>query len=371
MIRSHEDLVWDDTSKDTLGSKRSLSPSTHAWRLDTPSEDENGFDVDKAFDYDPNRWSEDNPIEDDWSGDDLLALERPHDPEERQFQPRHGIDSSPNPLDAYDMEWIAPPPVLDFEDDDPCLDPSLRSAWTGYHVLEESASESDLFQDLMYDYITCEGDPIVQNSRDTVGRPLELGDRFPATRSLAYLRLPSISGLLSNQEGRHLLGKQKVGTLYGSQLQAHTAVPYNVHKGDNFNMYGEENTTRDLISFSHDPLDNDENLDLNVISDTDSNISAHRETTLEENRDLDKDRGVSVAIVARPYFPEASNSNNSPTLSITCPHHRDLHRQLSDSREELEDSDEELCRGEAIGDSAQIAYFREDILAVVGSGDES
>ncbi|GLB38533.1 hypothetical protein LshimejAT787_0503980 [Lyophyllum shimeji] len=363
--RPREDLSWDDASKDALRPGRPLSPSIHAWLLSMPSEGETGFNVDKALDSDPSRWSEDGLVGVNWSDDELLAVERPQHlkkPEVRSSRCAHSNLNSPDSF--HDMECITPPPVLDFEDGAASSDSLLYPSRTGAVGLKEIASESALCQDLAYDRVTLEEDPTNQHSQDAAGRMTGLGDRSHAACPLVYVRSRPISGLPWNQKETDYLGKQET-TLYQLQLREHSTAPGDLFEMDDSKLYAEAYTAEVLDPFSHDPLDGDDDMDLAMLSDSDFEISVPRETIFEDHRDLDKDGGVAVALVDKPDFPEARNSSDSPTLAITCPQQSDWHRQLRDFREELQDTDEEFWCGEAVGDSAQIACFEEDILAVM------
>ncbi|KAF5382438.1 hypothetical protein D9615_002792 [Tricholomella constricta] len=359
----HEDLLWDDCSKDVLAPTRRFGSAANSWFLDVPSDGEYG----NPFDMELDHYDEDLMNEDEhWNDYDLFPLELPYAPEGYYFRPGLRIDQTPDFEGALHDENSHTPPVLDFEDDDVVLDSFLDSSRPEHLGLEGRAAESNAFRLYLYGgHITCEDD---RNSQDSVGQILELGGRSQAASSIASLCSPPISGLLSISEEVDLRGKQQIDILCRHRRQGQLTGPKVNHDG-NTSLYVGDDLDPAILRVSHsDPHDDDgDELEFNILSDTDSNISAHTKTNFEVDFDLVKRGGVSVAIGTRPSFPEASISHHSLTLDVTWPRQPDCDRQLREFQEEFEDSDEGLWRGELVGKSAQAAGMdlEDDSLSVM------
>lgn len=262
-----------------------------------------------------------------------------------------------NPMDFQDAYLITSQPVEECaEYDQPGTSTPLRIA------PEVHAAESNLQFFCGSDHAASQTG---QSFQDVVHEELGIESRSQAGTSLASLRSPTITGpSMFHQKENDSLGP--LGPL-GCTLEPSALAKTRPSLQQPAEGWEDICTSDDGRSFrlfaSQDPLGDE--LDLSILSDTDSSISTFMETGFEKNRDLEVVDGASVALTRR-------NSHHAITLMVTCPFKADdssnqLRRQEEREKELNEGEKDVKCANhmDMEHSSTRIEDWDEDVLFVM------
>ncbi|RDB17924.1 hypothetical protein Hypma_000685 [Hypsizygus marmoreus] len=320
--RTRFDSLWDVPFTDVL--PRSLGPYVDPFLfLDMPPSSAVTVPMDLELDHS----DEGLPEKDGWSDcEETFEMENAHC-YDRHSPVEHDPISSEDDI-CRDEDCIAAAAVLDFGDDDACCGPFLLSPLQSGHVDDDlmEAAEPEtrcLFLVDDIDHVATQMDPSDPVSQDLLG----IGPRSQAATSSTSKCSPTISGApFRAYDASELSQTRDMRNEFQSQW-ADIDIDYEVSISDY-----EEDATDSFIAY--DPLYDD--VDLNILSDTESHMSAITERDSGDNRNLGC--GALVAVVAEPATTHSSHQLS--TLPVTCCSEEGRGHQLREHEGEHEDKDE-------------------------------